>query len=132
MLGETFVDVREAPRTVPLLPIPWGLLCRRAAMHRHSVFDCRREQLKIPFRLWLQNCCLEIPRRGKPGSCTGLEELLSVALVWYTYFLFYIGVYERVQEPGSGARHVFWLSHVYYLAIINCCLLSCFCGPNAC
>ena len=109
MLSGTFVDIRMAPRTVPLLS-PWGLLCRRAATHRDSVFDHRREQSKIPFRLRLRNSCLEIPRRGKPGSCTGLEELLSVALVWYTYFLFYIGVYERVQEPGSGARHVFCLS----------------------
>ena len=102
-------------------------------MHRHSVFDRRLEQLKIPFRVWLQNCGLEIPRGGKPGSCTGLEELHSVAWYGIHIFCFVLCVYERVEQPDSGARHVFWLSHVvYYLAIINCCLLSCFCGPNAC
>ena len=104
-------------------------------MHRDSVFDRRREHLKIPFKLWLQNCCLEIPRRGRPGFCTGLEGASFCCLVWYTYFLFCI---MCVRESGTAGQ---WGKTC--ILVESCCILPSnnkllfvkslsFSGPNAC
>jgi hypothetical protein len=73
-------------------------------MHRHSMFDRRREQLKIPFRLWLQNSCLEIPLRGRPGSGTGLEGAHSVAWNGVHTFCFVLCVYENSGRAGQWGK----------------------------
>jgi hypothetical protein len=84
----TFVCIKVAPLIVPLLSLQ-GLLDRRAATHQHSVFDHRREQSKFLFG--------DTPSGVKPGSCTGLEEQPSVTMVWYTYFVLFLGIRESTR-----------------------------------
>jgi hypothetical protein len=91
----TFVYIKVAPRIVPLLSLQ-GLLGRRAATYQHSVFDHRREQSKLPFG--------DTPSGVKPGSCTSLEEQLSVTMVWDTYFVSYFGICESTRSV-QWSRH---------------------------
>jgi hypothetical protein len=117
VLGGTFVDVRVAQPTLPLFP-HWGLLSRRAAMHRRSVFHRSWKFLlgsgfKIP--VW------RYPVGVDQGPVPVSRSFFLLFGLVFIFSVLYCVCTRVAEEPDSEARHVFWLSHVvYYLAIVNC------------